>query len=47
MADLADEIGNMLRIAMFSAGIANIQALKGTSALRQANLVAAQEGACP
>jgi isopentenyl-diphosphate delta-isomerase len=34
VADLADEIADMQRIAMFSAGIGDVQTLKGTPALR-------------
>ena len=34
VADLADEIADMLRVAMFSAGIGDVQTLKGTPALQ-------------
>jgi isopentenyl-diphosphate delta-isomerase len=34
VADLADELADMLRIAMFCSGIASVQDLKGTAALR-------------
>lgn len=34
VANLADEIADMLRVAMFSAGIGDVQTLKGTSALQ-------------
>jgi isopentenyl-diphosphate delta-isomerase len=35
VVDLADELGDMLRIAMFSAGIGDLQSLKGTAALQE------------
>jgi isopentenyl diphosphate isomerase/L-lactate dehydrogenase-like FMN-dependent dehydrogenase len=34
VVDLADELADMLRIAMFSTGISNLQSLKGTTALQ-------------